>query len=250
MLEEQLMRSERLGATGRLAASVAHEINSPLQAVALLLGSLKRKAPRHPELLEDVDLLQASFELIKITVNQLLDLNRPGKNQRQPTDVNEVVEQTAGLLRSQVTRHKIEIDLRLDDGLPTVTASPTQLGQCLINLVNNAMEAILSQRNSEYPREAEAGAVGRIHIETGRAGDQVRIRLVDNGPGIPPDMLENVFDPFFTSKKKMGLGVGLSICHRIMEQHEGRIVAANAADSGAVFDLYLPGPPLAGDDWR
>jgi C4-dicarboxylate-specific signal transduction histidine kinase len=211
---------------------------------------LKRKAPRHPELLEDVDLLQASFELIKITVNQLLDLNRPGKNQRQPTDVNEVVEQTAGLLRSQVTRHKIEIDLRLDDGLPTVTASPTQLGQCLINLVNNAMEAILSQRNSEYPREAEAAAVGRIHIETGRAGDQVRIRLVDNGPGIPPDMLENVFDPFFTSKKKMGLGVGLSICHRIMEQHEGRIVAANAADSGAVFDLYLPGPPLAGDDWR
>jgi PAS domain S-box-containing protein len=239
-LQNQLIRSERLAATGQLAASIAHEINSPLQGISALLNVLRSKHAHDDELLQKLDLIKNAFGSIRDTVRNLIDLNRPGKEKKQPMDLNQVIENTVALVRSHLKKNMLAIDLKLSASNTHITASPQQLAQVVMNLVNNAVEAITgSPEYEEKIKNHESG--GNIFIETEVRDGDILIQVKDSGPGIAEKDLEHIFDPFFTRKKTMGMGVGLSICHGIIEDHGGRIQAENIPGGGAMFTITLPG---------
>ncbi|MEQ8189284.1 MAG: ATP-binding protein [Candidatus Eremiobacterota bacterium] len=226
---DQLIRSERLAATGQLAASIAHEINSPLQAITVLLSNLKHKYKDDDYLSDNIEILRDAFASIRDTVKNLLDLNRPGKEKKQPVDINKIIENTISLLKSYLKKNCVKISLNLSEKVPVIIASPQQLGQVFVNLINNAIEAMSVPSNKN-----------KIFIETDFEKEYVIIRIKDTGSGIHEEELKNIFDPFYTRKKVMGMGVGLTICHGIIEEHKGTIEARNAIDGGAEFIITLP----------
>ncbi len=230
-LQEQLLNTERLAATGQLAASVAHEINSPLQGIRALLNVIELTHENDQELLENLSVIKNSFNSIRDTVKKLLDLNRPGKEIKQPTDINHCIKDTAHLVRSLLKQQHIDLKLELDPTLPEIIASPQQMQQILMNLINNSMDAISELTNGEP---------SHIKIRSYRDDDRLAMAIEDNGPGIPENAMRHIFDPFYTSKKALGMGVGLSICSNIIKDHHGQITVENAAPHGARFTIKLP----------
>ena len=240
LLQNQLIRSERLAATGQLAASIAHEINSPLQGITALLNVLRTSYKKDDYLLQKLDLIKSAFGSIRDTVKNLIDLNRPGKEKKQPVDINQVIENTVALVKSHLKKNMIKVRLDLAADRSNLTASPQQIGQVFMNLINNAVESIINAPQYYQKAHHSQSQVGEIRISTRNESDELVVEIADNGPGITTDDLDNIFDPFFTRKKPMGMGVGLSICHGIIEDHKGRISAANLSDTGVVFTINLP----------
>ena len=239
MLRDQLIRSERLAATGQLAASVAHEINSPLQGVIGLIDVMKNTHSKDEKLLRNLKLLEGAFDSIRHTVRNLLDLNRPGKQILQTVDVNRVIESTLALVRSNLKKNKVVTALQLSPGLPGVVTTPQQISQVIMNLINNAVESINGISRIDEPETADLKG-GKIRFKTYLREKSIIIEVADSGPGIAEEDISQIFDPFFTKKKKMGMGVGLSVCHGIIEQNRGTILAGNGPDGGAVFTIELP----------
>jgi len=240
LMQDQLIRSERLAATGQLAASIAHEINSPLQAVTVLLGTLQKKYNDDEQLTKNFELLKGAFASIWNTVKNLLDLNRPGQEVKQPANINRIIEKTVDLVGSHLKKNKIKVDLDLSANVTDIHASPQQLNQCILNMINNAVEAIISTSRSKNGSMVRTTPGGEINIKTNLKKGNVIIKITDTGPGIPEEELQYIFDPFFTRKKKMGLGVGLSICHGIIDNHGGVLTAENAPHGGVVMTITLP----------
>jgi PAS domain S-box-containing protein len=240
LLQNQLIRSERLAATGQLAASIAHEINSPLQGITALLSVLRMNHQQDMDLLKKLDLIKNAFGSIRDTVRNLIDLNRPGKEKKQTIVVNQVIENTVALVRSHLKKSKVNIKLGLTAAESTINASPQQIGQVIMNLINNAVEAITGSPDFEQKLMQTPLIGGEIYIESCNRNDEIVITVKDTGPGIAANDLEHIFDPFFTRKKTMGMGVGLSICHGIVEDHKGVITADNSLEGGAVFTIRLP----------
>ena len=240
LLQNQLIRSERLAATGQLAASIAHEINSPLQGITALLNVIQTSYENDHELLKKLDLVKSAFTSIRDTVRNLIDLNRPGTENKQLIGLNDVIENTSALVRSYLKKNKIDISLNLGAGQHTIDASPQQMGQVFMNLINNAVESITTDPKYQEKLEQFSMSSGEIAIDTYNRKNEIVIQIKDNGPGIAQNDLDHIFDPFFTSKKTMGMGVGLSICHGIIEDHRGVITAENGSDGGAIFTIRLP----------
>jgi len=240
LMQEQLIRSERLAATGQLAASVAHEINSPLQAVSVMLGTLKKNFSKDEALSSQLELLKCAFNSIRDTVKNLLDLNRPGKEAKQSTNVNHIIEKSVDLFQAHFKKNKIRINLDLSSKIPNFNASPLQLNQCFLNLINNAVEAITSISTPDNGPTVGIEKNGEITIKTNHSKGNIVIEMTDTGPGISEEELQYIFDPFFTRKKKMGMGVGLSICHRIVGDHSGIITAENSPQGGVIMTITFP----------
>jgi signal transduction histidine kinase/FixJ family two-component response regulator len=240
LLEGQLIRSERLAASGQLAASVAHEINSPLQGITSILNSIERAYKQDERLLEKLNFVKSGFTNIRDIVKKLLDLNRPGKERKQSVNINSVIEDTAGLLKSYLKKNKVKISLNLSSKLPSITVSPQQLGQVFMNLISNAVEALIGTSKSKVGLKTRESTDREITINSTLRKDNITIRVADTGPGISKQDMVHVFDPFYTRKKIMGMGVGLSICNGIIENHNGSIVAKNSPEGGAIFTITLP----------
>jgi PAS domain S-box-containing protein len=240
LLQNQLLRSERLAATGQLAASIAHEINSPLQGITALLSVIRRRYEKDEDLLNKLDLIKNAFVNIRNTVRNLIDLNRPGKEKKQPMDANQVIENTVALMSSHLKKNMVNVKLNLAATTTQIKASPQQIGQVIMNLVNNAVEAIVTAPDFKEKLKKFSSIGGEIVIDTSIQDEKIIITLSDSGPGISNSDLEYIFDPFFTRKKKMGLGVGLSICYGIIEDHQGTITAENSPHGGVVFTINLP----------
>ena len=239
-LQNQLIRSERLAATGQLAASIAHEINSPLQGITALLNVLRTSYQNDLYLLQKLDLIKSAFGSIRDTVRNLIDLNRPGNDKKQLVDINQVLENTVALVRSHLRRNLVKVRLDLNAEKPTLTVSPQQIGQVFMNLINNAVDSITSVPDYFEKAHHSQSLGGEIRISTRNEQSELIVEIADSGPGIAKEDLNRIFDPFFTRKKPMGMGVGLSICHGIVEDHKGRISAANLPDAGAAFIVALP----------
>jgi len=240
LLQSQLLRSERLAATGQLAASIAHEINSPLQGITALLSVIRMKYAGDEDLLKKLDLIKNAFVSIRNTVRNLIDLNRPGKEKKQPMEINQVIENTVALMRSYLKKNMVDIELNLAAEDSQIIASPQQIGQVIMNLVNNAVDSIVNASDLKDRIGEPPSLGGRINIETIKREDEIVITVKDNGPGIAPRDIDRIFDPFFTRKKTMGMGVGLSICYGIVEDHKGTIAGDNLPEGGAVFTVRLP----------
>jgi len=240
ILQNQLIRSERLVATGQLAASIAHEINSPLQGITALLSVIRSSHGDDAELLKKLDLVKQAFGSIRDTVRNLIDLNRPGKELKQPMDANQVITNTVALVRSHLKKNRVDIRLNLTAEMSNIIASPQQIGQVIMNLVNNAVESITGTPGYWEKHRDPSSVGGEIRITSSNQDDMIVITVEDTGRGIAPKDLEHLFDPFFTRKKTMGMGVGLSICHGIIEDHKGVITADKSPQGGAVFTIRLP----------
>ncbi len=234
LLQEQLIRSECLATSGRLAASVAHEINSPLQGVSAIIGLIRSKYAEDRALLQNINLVENAFERIRVTARRLLDLNRPRLESKQKLDLHRVLRDTCALLNSYLRRRKIAFELALASDAAVVEASAQQMGQVFMNLINNAAEA-LGDIKDRQPVDKPC-----ITIKSSFDMPHIVIEVADNGPGIPAADREHIFDLFFSNRKESGMGVGLSICRSIIEEHGGRLAVVDRPQPGVTFAITLP----------
>ena len=169
-----------------------------------------------------------------------MNLTRPGKENKQPVKVNRVIEDTISLLGGRLKKERIIADLDLNTEISDIIVSPGQLGQVFMNLINNSIEAIggVSRPGAGWIERTPKG--GKIIISTSADKNNIVINFADSGPGISDDDLEHIFDPFYTRKKTVGMGIGLSICSGIIEDHNGTIEAGNTPEGGAIFTIKLP----------
>ncbi len=228
--QEQLVRSARLAAVGRLSAGVAHEIGNPLAAIRGLLELMQSGDLEPEEEKEFIGRIQGEAERIHHTIRDLLDFSRsePTQEGRIETsaDLSEVVSDTVKLIDRQTRFRDIELALSLDDGLPRVRGDHERLRQLLLNLLFNAADAL--------------GGEGRIEVRATNGGGIVQLTVQDDGPGIDQAIIDQVFDPFVTTKAPgQGTGLGLAVCHTIVDRLGGSIEAANH-ESGATFKVDLP----------
>lgn len=232
----KLMQSDRLASLGQLAASVAHEINNPVAGVlnlAKLMERLLRDDGVPPERLADFRryLNQIVSETTRVgrIVGDLLAFSRRSAPHHADTDLNQVVEATLSLVGHKLKLANVEVELHLDPALPPVLCDRSQMQQVVLNLVLNAAEAM------------QPHGRGRLRIETAAEGDEVLLRVADDGEGIPPEVLPRIFDPFFTTKPEgKGVGLGLAVTYGIIQAHQGDIEVQSQRGEGTVFTIRLP----------
>ena len=229
--QEQLIRSARLAAVGRLSAGVAHEIGNPLAAIRGLLDLMSAGDLDRDEEKEFIGRVQKETERIHYTIRDLLDFSRnePAQAGRieSSADLADVVSDTVKLIDRQTRFRDIDVALALDDGLPRVRGDHERLRQLLLNLLFNAADAL--------------GGKGRIELRASDGGGMVQLTVEDDGPGIDPEIIDQVFDPFVTTKAAgQGTGLGLAVCYTIVERLGGSIEAGNRTEGGAAFQVRLP----------
>lgn len=234
--QAQLIQSEKLSAVGEFVAGVAHELNNPLAAVVGFAEMLKdndvdTKNRRY------LDMIYKSSQRCQKIVQSLLSFARRHQPERKPMPVNAMVEAVLEMLNYQLRTSNIEVVTQLDPSLPVVLADGHQIQQVLLNVINNARQAMESRQSD-----------GQIKITTETSGESVRIIIRDNGPGISVENLAKIFDPFFTTKQVgQGTGLGLSLCYGIIKEHGGSITPSSRPGEGATFTIELPVFHLAGD---
>ena len=225
--QEQLLQSEKMSAVGQLIAGVAHELNNPLTAIlgyAQLLESegLDERA---------TDFVRKLFKQAQRThrvVQNLLSFARQRTPQKQEVDIRKIVDETLALRDYDFKVNNILVERNTASDIPSVTADPHQLEQVFLNIINNAVDAIL-----------EGGKGGRLKVRIQNSDGQVRVEFLDSGVGIKDP--NRIFDPFYTTKTVgKGTGLGLSICYGIIKEHGGDITAHNRAEGGAAVEVRLP----------
>jgi signal transduction histidine kinase len=226
-LEAQLRHSDRLATVGQLAAGVAHEMNEPLSSV-LGLAQLALKAPGvPPSVVDDLRGIVAASLRAREIVKKLLLFARQAPPTRVAVDLNDVVEETVSLLEGSCENPRLRFLRQLAVDLPIVQGDSAQLRQVLVNLAINAMQAIADE--------------GTVTVETRAEGAEVALVVRDSGHGMPPDVLSQVFNPFFTTKGPgEGTGLGLSVVHGIVVAHGGSVAADSRVGGGSCFTVRLP----------
>ncbi len=236
--QTQLVQVEKMAALGRLVASIAHEINNPLQAVQ---GSLELAAEeiasglRPDKLTRYVNVASIEIERLADIVQRMRDFYRPAREGMQPTDVNALAQNVLELAGKQLQHSRITVVREWADALPTIQANPNYLKQVFLNLVLNAIDAIGEQGGTLRVRTALDQMSGRDH----QLLPAVRVEFSDTGEGIPPELLPRIFEPFVTTKKT-GTGLGLSISYRLIEAHNGQIAVTSETGVGTTFTILLP----------
>jgi two-component system sensor histidine kinase HydH len=222
--------AEKRDLLARLLARLAHEIRNPLRSldihVQLLEEDLEALAPQvRQQLTARLEIIQGELHRLESIVENFLRLTSPSALDLEPVEMLKLVTHVCELLRPEAAAREIEIATCLEEGLPPVVADPVRLTQALLNLVINAMQAVERK--------------GRIEVSVAVAGGALALAVRDTGPGIPPERLASIFDPYFTTKPE-GSGLGLWIAQQIVTAHAGGLKAQNAPGGGAVFTLTLP----------
>ena len=239
--ELQLIQAEKMSSIGLLAAGVAHEINNPLTSVAGYAEALLRRFRDDPALEQDLRLeafpkyleviVRESYQC-KGIIDNLLNFSRKSDGVTGEVDLNLILSEILELLTHQPGYGRIEVATDLEPELPRVPGDPSGPRQVFMNLLYNAFQSIKG--------------VGRVQVTARRSGDgrAVCVRVRDTGCGITPELMERIWDPFFTTKEiGKGLGLGLALTRNIVEGHGGRISVESRVDEGSQFTVRLPVPP-------
>ena len=231
MLQEQLIQSEKMSAIGQLVSGVAHELNNPLAGISAFAQLLLSEKRFPPDQRTAAEMIYAEARRASRIVQNLLTFARQHKPERSPTAVNQVLDDTLELRGYELRVRGIDVQRDYDEQVPETMGDAHQLQQVFLNLITNAEQAM---ERTERDKQ-------RLTVRTRRTGAAIRIEIEDTGPGIPPNLLERIFNPFFTTKPTgSGTGLGLSISLGIVREHEGRIWAENAPQGGARFLIELP----------
>jgi PAS domain S-box-containing protein len=227
-LEQQIVQSERLAAMGAMIGGVAHELNNPLTSI-LGVSELLQDSQTTDTARKQIGILQQQARRAAEIVHNLTYFATPPVPGKTPVNLADIVERTLNLHAYSLRKNSITVDFLRDPGQPQVKADPHQLMQVFLNLILNAEQAIRETRDR-----------GTLRIRLGSSSGAVTVSFQDDGPGIPADVLPNIFDPFYTTKRPgRGTGLGLSICKSVMKEHDGTIEAANAPGGGAVFTVTM-----------
>ena len=230
--QEQLVQTAKLATIGELTTGVAHELNDPLNNIGLYIGNvldLMVLETWDSERIER-DLGRAKQQVAKATeiINHLRTFGRAAPRQREPVEINGVIESSVSLFSEQFRLREVELVLELAAENPSVLGNPIQLEQVLLNLLNNARDAVAGSDEKRF----------RVSSRVGQGW--VRVMVQDSGPGVPKELEERIFDPFFTTKEVgQGTGLGLSIVYGIVNDHEGQIYLDRTTE-GARFVMELP----------
>jgi len=226
-LERRLIQADKLSSIGLLAAGVAHEVNTPLAVISTYAQMLARQVSGDEQkaaILEKI--ARQTFRASEI-VNSLLNFSRTSTTEFEDVDLNRVIRETASLISHQFEKAGIAVELQLDSSLPPVRGNAGRLQQVFLNLFLNARDAM------------ENG--GALRVRTWAEDGMARAEVSDTGPGIPPDLLSRIYDPFFTTKPaRKGTGLGLSITYGIVKEHGGSIEVDSRPGAGTSFRLEFP----------
>ncbi|MGI6656259.1 MAG: sensor histidine kinase [Desulfobulbus sp.] len=234
VINEQMAHIEKMANIGRLAAGIAHEINNPLQLIQMQAGwigeLLEEENPEHLANLEEyrnsISRIRQHVERAGTITRRLLGFSRK-LSARGEVDLNELIHETISFLQSEARSNNITIALDLAPSLPSVHTDGSLVQQVLLNLIKNSLDAV--------------GAGGQVDIHTMPSATHVSVQIGDNGPGIKPEVLEKIWEPFFTTKETgKGTGLGLSIVHDIANKLGGTVQVENRASGGAMFTFTLP----------
>ncbi len=228
--EQQALVNTNLASIGELVAGVAHEINNPLTGIIGYAQLLTDRKGIPQDVSDDLQkIYEESKRTVKIVQN-LLRFARQYKPERTLVDINELLERTLELETYKLRTSNIELYTKMAAGLPFISADYNQLQQVVLNIMNNAQQAIAEMKHK-----------GKITVNTAADSDCVKISISDNGPGISPQNVDRIFDPFFTTKPAgSGSGLGLSVCHGIITEHGGNIYVESALGKGTTFSIELP----------
>ncbi len=236
-LHGRLLQVSRMATIGEMAAGVAHELNQPLTAIANYAQACSRLLARPGA--DPAELRQALAEITGQAtraadiVRRLRALARNQQSERVPASVNALVREIIDLLESDTRLHGVPLSLELADGLPLVVVDGGQIQHVVMNFVRNSLEALAAQPSGE----------SRLLIRTSvTTQHDVELAVIDNGPGLAPDALGHVFDPFFSTKES-GTGMGLAISNTIARLHGGSVGYRPNPPTGACFYLHLPSQP-------
>lgn len=243
VLDASLLQSQKMASLGRLASGIAHEINNPLTLIHEGAGWIRdlleeedaRQISNYSELSTALDKIEHHVDRAKGVTHRLLGFARRMEPVKEAVDLNQVAKQTTLFLETEARHRDILILKHFDPNLPLTVSDTSQLQQVILNILENAIEAIEKD--------------GTVKISTGTNGDkEVYCRVEDNGPGIPEDVMNKIFDPFFTTKMPgQGTGIGMSVSYGIMQKLGGRIEVKNREEGGAAFTMCIPlvAPPPA-----
>jgi signal transduction histidine kinase len=222
-LKEELSRARHLSALGEMVATISHEIRNPLGIIRSSAELLKKRMAADGNGIPDI-IVEESSRLNHI-ITDFLNFARPREPEFKPCRIEEIIEKNIAFLEQQLKDSDYRIEMKTGGTLPTIMADADMLYQAFLNLLMNAMQAM------------PAGGTIDIGFEKTQSGLTLRIR--DQGEGIPEEMLDKIWDPFFTTKDK-GTGLGLGVVQKIIEAHQGRIRVANMTDGGAEITVDLP----------
>jgi len=224
--EAQLIRSEKLAALGQLAAGIAHEIRNPLTSINILIHSLASNLPSGTSQKEDLKVIEEEIHRINEIVDQFLRFAKPTPPHLQKAEVAPIFEETLQLLRPQIEKQRIVVHKEFQT-LPPILMDREQMKQVILNFLLNAVQAMTK------------GGLLALKGSIPRNDRWIRLLIQDSGMGIPREDLNKLFDPFFSTKEG-GIGLGLSIAHRIIDQHHGKIEVESTPGKGTLFTVWLP----------
>lgn len=227
--QQRLARSERMAVVGQMAASLAHEIGTPLNAISGHLELLAASHPSHSDAQRRIEIISRQLDFIVGIVKRLLEWTHERQLVLQPTDLNALVREVFWLVSPTLEKGGITHGLSLDESLPPLHADRDGLQQVFLNLVNNSLDAM--------PHGGRITVSTRLELQTGSA----ELLFSDTGTGIDPETLEHLFEPMWTTKTS-GSGFGLSIAYETVAEHGGQIEAKSDSNRGATFRLTLPLP--------
>ena len=221
---QQLLQAEKLTSLGELSAGIVHEVRNPLASIKGAIEILGDELGPHSPRREFAEIAVKEIERLDKMVGEYLRFAQPGKLAVEPSNINDIVESVAALIRNQALSKGILIEKELDDSIPKLSIDTEQIRQVLLNLAINALQAVSNG--------------GRIAFITKTKNELCVVEVEDSGEGISQANLAKIFDPFFTTKEK-GVGLGLSIAHKIINAHGGQLSASNRK-RGTVLQICLP----------
>lgn len=232
--QTEIIRSEKLASVGRLSAGIAHEIGNPLGIILGYLEIIRKGQIDQEERTDFLNRIETEILRINLIIKQLLDFSRPATGIPEEVNVHQMIAKTIDMLKPQPMMEGIEVELLLDAGENIVHADPNQLQQVLVNILINAADVLAGE---DQPENRDK----RLVIKSRASGRDMELRFMDNGPGIPVEQLDHIFDPFYTTKEPgKGTGLGLSVCYRIIEGLNGKIYAESEPGKGTTIVVRVP----------
>jgi signal transduction histidine kinase len=238
-IEEQERLRDRLASLGEMAAGIAHELKNPLAGIEVMAGLLRRQVPDSKDAQSLLADILSEAKLANAIVVEMLEFVRPVRLQMERTDLTDVLQQSVTMAESKARRGEVKVVTHVERELPMIEGDHHQLSQVFTNLVANAFEALdgkghITISASTSTIEADPAFVGVLPPTPA-----VMVDVADDGPGVPADVTDKIFNPFFTTKVT-GTGLGLAIVRKIVDAHDGRIDVSSAPDTGTRFRVTLP----------